>query len=293
MDPQRQILKKAFLVFHLTGLICVTPVGIGKLWAQSKEVGVFLGVATYKGDLQKSLFDYGQSNPAIGVMFRHSLNNHWSQRLALNYGTISASDSKSGDDFNKTRNLSFRSRILDLHYLFEFNFYPYQIANPESFFTPFIFAGLNLYNFNPQAEVGGEWYDLQPLGTEGQGTSLYPDRKKYKRLQIGVPFGGGFKFKLSRRFGVTLEAGARKTYTDYLDDVSTTYASKAVLANENGELSAFLSDRSNSGQTQDNTNRQRGNASDNDWYMFTGFSLNYTLSKKYTDNCKPFRGKLR
>ncbi|MFM7902216.1 MAG: DUF6089 family protein, partial [Bacteroidota bacterium] len=108
-----------------------------------------------------------------------------------------------------------------------------------------------------------------------------------------IPFGGGMKFKISRRFGVTVEAGARRTYTDYLDDVSTTYADKSVLFASNGDLSAVLSDRSLDGQTVDNTNRQRGNASDNDWYMFTGISLNYTLSKKYSDNCKPFRGKLR
>jgi len=261
--------------------------------AQSYEVGIFGGVSTYKGELQQSLFDYRQSKPALGVLIRKNLNNHWAQRIALNFGTIAASDSKSDEGFKKNRNLSFRSRVLDIHYLIEFNFFPYQIANPATFFTPFVFAGINVFQFNPQAEFKGEWYDLQPLGTEGQGTSSYPDRKKYNRVQVGIPIGGGLKFKISRRFGATIEAGARRTYTDYLDDVSTTYADKSVLLAANGELSAFLSDRSLDGQSIDNTNRQRGNASDNDWYMFTGISLNYTLSKKYSDNCKPFRGKLR
>ncbi|MFN5223935.1 MAG: DUF6089 family protein [Bacteroidota bacterium] len=261
--------------------------------AQSYEVGIFGGVSTYKGELQQSLFDYRQSKPAVGVLIRKNLNNHWAQRIALNFGTIAASDSKSDEGFKKNRNLSFRSRVLDIHYLIEFNFFPYQIANPATFFTPFVFAGINVFQFNPQAEFKGEWYDLQPLGTEGQGTSSYPDRKKYNRVQVAIPIGGGLKFKISRRFGATIEAGARRTYTDYLDDVSTTYADKSVLLAANGELSAFLSDRSLDGQSIDNTNRQRGNASDNDWYMFTGISLNYTLSKKYSDNCKPFRGKLR
>lgn len=261
--------------------------------AQSYEVGIFGGVSTYKGELQQSLFDYRQSKPAVGVLIRKNLNNHWAQRIALNFGTIAASDSKSDEGFKKNRNLSFRSRVLDIHYLIEFNFFPYQIANPATFFTPFVFAGINVFQFNPQAEFKGEWYDLQPLGTEGQGTSSYPDRKKYNRVQVAIPIGGGLKFKISRRFGATIEAGARRTYTDYLDDVSTTYADKSVLLAANGELSAFLSDRSLDGQSVDNTNRQRGNASDNDWYMFTGISLNYTLSKKYSDNCKPFRGKLR
>lgn len=281
--------KIASAVFTI-GIVAFSAVQVK---SQSYEVGLFGGLSTYKGDLQQSLFDYRQSRPAVGVLIRKNLNNHWAQRIALNFGTIAASDSKSDEGFKKNRNLSFRSRIMDIHYLIEFNFFPYQIANPATFVTPFVFAGINVFTFNPQAELRGEWYELQPLGTEGQGTSVYPDRKKYNRLQIAIPFGGGMKFKISRRFGVTVEAGARRTYTDYLDDVSTTYADKSVLFAANGELSAILSDRSLDGQTVDNTNRQRGNASDNDWYMFTGISLNYTLSKKYSDNCKPFRGKLR
>lgn len=261
--------------------------------AQSYEVGCLIGLATYKGELQQSLFDFRNSGLTGGLLLRKNLNNHWAQRLALSFGTVSASDSKSEDGFKQNRNLSFRSRMLDIHYLIEFNFFPYQIANPATTFTPFFFAGISVFKFNPQAELKGKWYDLQPLGTEGQGSALYSDRKKYRRLQIAIPIGGGMKFKISRRFGVTVEAGARRTYTDYLDDVSTTYVDKSILISTNGELSAMLSDRSIDGQIIDKTNRQRGNESDNDWFMFTGITLNYTLSKKYSDNCKPFKAKLR
>ena len=124
--------------------------------------------------------------------------------------------------------------------MWEFNFLPYQIANNRTKFAPFIFGGLSVYRFNPQAELGDDWYNLQPLGTEGQGTTAYPDREKYKRLKVAIPFGGGFKFKLSRRFGMTVEAGARRLFTDYFDDVSTTYADKDILLAENGELSVIL-----------------------------------------------------
>jgi len=261
--------------------------------SQSMEAGFFLGGATYKGEIQKSLFDFRQSKPAVGVFFRKNQNNHWAQRLSLTIGTVGASDSKSNDDFNKSRNLSFRSRLVDVSYILEFNFFPYQIANPESFFTPFIFAGINLFSFNPQAQLDGEWYDLQPLGTEGQGLSAYPDRKKYNRLQVAIPFGGGVRLKLSDRFGISIESGVRRLYTDYLDDVSTTYADPLLLSASNGTVSAILADRSLNNQPELNENRQRGNASDNDWYMFTGVTLNYTLSKKYSDSCKPFRAKLR
>lgn len=261
--------------------------------AQSAEFGLFLGTASYKGDLNNSLFNFRLVQPAVGILYRKNFNNHWAYRIGINYGTIAADDALSNDEYQNNRNLSFRSQLIDGQAVFEFNFFPYQIANPESRFTPFVFGGIGLYHFNPQAELDGEWYDLQPLGTEGQGTSAYPDREKYKRLAFSLPFGGGFKFKFSRRFGMTIEAGIRKIYTDYLDDVSTTYPEKDVLLAENGELAVIFSDRSIEGQAINNAKRQRGNASDNDWFMFTGITLNYTLSSKYGDNCTPFKGKLR
>jgi hypothetical protein len=221
------------------------------------------------------------------------MNNHWAHRIGLNYGTVIADDAVSNDEYQQRRNLSFKSSIIDLHYYLEFNFFPYQIADPKTRFTPFLFVGLNGFVFNPKAELNGEWVNLQPLGTEGQGTAANPGTKNYKRLQVAIPFGGGFKFRLSRRWGMSVEAGPRRLYTDYLDDVSTTYPDKDLLLAANGEIAVLLSDRSIDGQALDNTNRQRGNASDRDWYMFTGFTLNYTISGRYGDNCTPFKGKLR
>lgn len=285
--PRYLMYKQYFLIIFIFLFSATT------LSAQSTEVGLFLGTANYKGDLNQSLFNPQTLKPAIGILYRKNLNNHWAHRLGFNYGSVIGDDALSNDEYQNRRNLSFRSDIFDLHYYIEFNFFPYQIANPETRFTPFLFVGLNAFFFNPQAELNGDWYNLQPLGTEGQGTSAYPDRSPYKRLQVGIPFGGGVKFKLSRRFGMTIEAGPRRLFTDYLDDVSTTYADKNVLIAESGDIAAILSDRSLDGQFSDNTNRQRGNASDNDWYIFTGITLNYTISKKYNDNCTPFKGKLR
>jgi hypothetical protein len=262
-------------------------------YSQTSEIGILLGYSSYKGELSESMFKTKFWKPAVGVMYKRNLNSHWGYRLGLNYGTITGDDAESDIDYNVNRNLSFRSRVLEFNGMFEFNFFPYQIARPDAKWTPFVFAGLAVYRFNPQAELDDDWIDLQPLGTEGQGTSQYPDREKYKRVAISIPFGGGFKIKFTKRFGITIEAGARRTYTDYLDDVSTTYADKDVLLAENGEIAAFLSDRSIDGQAANNTDRQRGEESNNDWYMFGGITLNFTLSKRYIDNCSPFKGKLR
>lgn len=264
--------------------------------AQSSELGLMLGYASYKGDLNRSMFNVKFFNPAAGIFFRRCINSHWSMRFGVNYGRISASDARSNDAFQQFRNLTFRSTVLEANGLFEFNFFQFQTAAERSSrATPFVFGGIAVYKFNPRAPLGDDWVALQPLGTEGQGTSQFSSRDKYARVQVSLPFGGGFKFKLNNRFSLTVETGARRTFTDYLDDVSTTYASKPILAATYGAESVLLSDRSPLAVTPDDYNnlRQRGNAADKDWYMFGGVTINWTLSKKYTDHCKPFRGHLR
>ena len=263
-------------------------------FTQSSELGLLLGVSSYKGEINRSLYHPRGYNPAAGIFFKRCMNSHWSLRLGANYGKIDGDDANSDDAFQQFRNLQFKSTILEGHALFEFNFFQFQTASESSSrATPFLYGGFGVYHFNPKGLLGDDWVKLQPLGTEGQGTSQFPDRKKYKRTQLCIPFGGGIKFKLNNRFSLTIESGARRTFTDYLDDVSTTYPDKNLLAANNGSDAVALSDKTVLSNTNYNNERQRGNASDKDWYMFTGATINWTLSKKYTDKCKPFRGKLR
>ena len=256
-------------------------------------MGFMLGVSGYKGDLNPTMFNKSLIRPAFGIQYRRCYSNHWSFRTGLSLIKIKGDDALTKDTFQLNRNLMFKSNILEFHFGYEFNFFPYQTANPNTFFTPYLFGGLAIYRFNPKAELKGNWYALQPLHTEGQGTSAFPSRKPYSRTSISIPFGGGFKFKLKKRIGFQLEVGVRKTYTDYLDDVSTTYADPALLRKEYGKIASQLSDRSLTKANNGNKDRQRGNSTDKDWYYFAGFQVNYTLSKKYIDSCSPFKIKLR
>ncbi len=260
--------------------------------AQSSEAGIMLGISSYKGDISNSLFNTKFFHFAAGAHFRRNFNNRWSYRLGLNYGTVSGDDAETDEPFNRFRNLNFRSSLLDAHMVFEFNFFEYQIANRQSTWTPYVLGGLSVFRFNPRGRLGDEWIALQPLGTEGQGTSAYPDRKKYKRVQPALVFGGGFKFRVSDRAGINIETGVRRTYTDYLDDISTTYPKKNVLLAENGPMALLFSDRTVDSINDNNNDRQRGDAAHKDWYMFTMVQLSFTLSGKYNDHCKPFKGKL-
>ena len=125
----------------------------------------------------------------------------------------------------KNRNLHFKSDVIELSGQIEFNFLPYETGNSLYPFTPFIFTGVSLFNYNPKAEASdGQWYALQEIGTEGQGTTSFPNRKKYALTQMSIPFGGGVKIGVADDFNIIIEYGLRKTFTDYIDDVSSTYA---------------------------------------------------------------------
>ena len=101
---------------------------------------------------------------------------------------------------------------------------------------------------------------------------------------MAFPFGAGLKANLFSVVALSLEWGMRKTYTDYLDDVSGVYVSPTVLADENGVLAARLADRSfeQEGQFNDNAGQQRGDPGRNDWYSFTTLTLSFRIGKKPT-----------
>ena len=124
----------------------------------------------------------------------------------------------------------------------EFNYSSYQIGNTKDRFTGYLFAGLSLYSHMPEAEIDGIWYELQPMGTEGQGTTGRW-AKRYATTGFAIPFGFGFKWNLGRFSALNIEWGMRRTWTDHLDDVAGYYASLAVLEEEAGPLSELLSVR--------------------------------------------------
>jgi hypothetical protein len=162
----------------------------------------------------------------------------------------------------------------------EFNFLPYETGNPLYSWTPFIFAGVSLFHYNPKAEASdGQWYELQELGTEGQGTTAFPTRKKYALTQLSIPFGGGMKIAVNPNFNIIFEYGLRKVFTDYLDDVSTTYVGLPV---EFDPITIELSDRSLDGPKL--AGEERGISTNNDWYSFSGITLSFTLQNN-TKGC--------
>lgn len=128
---------------------------------------------------------------------------------------------------------------------------------------------------NPTTNYNGNNLELQPLGTEGQGTAL--NRKNnYSLNQITVPLGVGVKINLKDRLAISLEYGIRKTFTDYIDDVSGNYVDPDQLRAQNGPLAAELSDR----RIDSSEEYNRGNANNKDWYSFYGFMITFNPFKR-------------
>ena len=248
--------------------------------AQGLEVGLFGGGSNYNGDLSDVRVNLSETHPAFGGFLRYNFTQRFALRLGLTYGQVSESDANSIIDYRKIRNLSFRSNIYEAALLAEVNLFGLNGADKK--FSPYIFGGISIFRFNPEAFYQGEWIALQPLGTEGQGTTAFPSREKYKLSSFAVPFGLGVKIDFGSMV-LGLESGLRKTFTDYLDDVSTTYVDPAVLIPENGSLALNLSNRTGEilgvplvlGNTD-----QRGNPASTDWYAFTGITLSFKLTNR-------------
>lgn len=238
------------------------------------ELVMSVGGMNYLGDLndQSAL---GEVHLAGGGGLRCRLDNRWTLRVGGAIGTISASN-----DCIAMRNLSFRSRIYEGALMAEFNFRPYGPGATESQWTPYIFGGVAAFHFNPEAQYTSAdgtttWVPLQPLCTEGQGTTAYPNRRPYPLVQIAMPFGVGFRWRVSKNISLTAEYGFRKTWTDYLDDVSTTYVGSDLLANEHGGVSAALADRS---EVPNAVGIKRGDDSLDDWYSYFNLSMGINLN---------------
>ena len=259
-------------------MTCLFSIGIFTTEANaqvvsSTEIGIMGGGSYYLGDMNDKHFDYMM--PSGGIVVRKNIDRRIVVKAEALLGYIRGDDNRNTNDTVKlNRNLHFRSPIYELSGQVEFNFLPYETGNSLYPFTPFIFAGVSLFRFNPQAEASnGEWVALQPLGTEGQGTTAFQDRKKYALTQFSIPMGGGFKIAINKTFNIILEYGIRKTFTDYLDDVSSTYTGGNLI--DMSPLAVEMSDKSLNGpQAKD---FQRGNTKNNDWYTFTGITLSFKL----------------
>lgn len=197
--------------------------------AQSWEIGLGLGGTTYTGDIVRT-YRFLDNRPAGMAFVRYNLNNSFSVRAAGMVGSLQAEDRDNPVDLvAETRNASFKRLALEGTVTVEYHFLDYKSEKSLVNYSPYLFAGAGMAAFTNKG----------PEGT-------------YNRMQPVIPVGLGFKYLINPNWTLGVEFGARKTFFDYIDEIS---------GGEQIRKSGF----------------QFGNAHDNDWYYFLGFTLSYTF----------------
>ncbi|MES1219772.1 MAG: DUF6089 family protein [Bacteroidota bacterium] len=249
---------------------------------QEGEFGVGIGAGHYFGDLNTRA-RINRPKIAAGIFFRKNFGNYIALRLSANYARVGYSDIYNNyNEYMYRRNLSFNSNIWELALQGDFNFFKFIPGEPGYNFTPYITIGGGVFNYDPFAYLDGKKYNLRSLGTEGQGSAAYPDRKPYSSMAVCIPFGVGFKYSINEKINIGFEVVHRFTTTDYLDDVSKTYVEPSVFYNPSSPLppppAYYLYDRSYElGEPIGVAGRQRGNSQQKDQFATAMFYVTFNL----------------
>lgn len=249
-------------------------------YSQGFDIGISGGASLYSGDLDPRSLGSQLSllKPSFGAFYRYHYSSKISFRANLLVGKLAGDDAKSTLLLQRQRNLSFSTSFTELSVLGEYDLFGFN-GNVDKKFSIYATAGLAYFNFNPTTLYNGQKIALQPLGTEGQGLSGYPD--KYSLHILTIPLGGGLKYRLTDNISLQAEMLGRVTFTDYLDDVSGNYVNYFELL-PNGTLAAALGNRQGEflGQTEPvlvPTGTNRGQSKVKDYYLGGTISVFITL----------------
>jgi len=292
-------------------------------------IGISVNALNYYGDLaptpKKVSTDISFTRPGFGLSFMHRFGPRYTMLGTFMYGTLRGSDAESAnkDDlqngvYRYKRNLSFKNNIKELSVIFILDLF----ENDGNYisrvkWTPYAFVGIAGFLHQPMGLApatdptgaplpeAGKWVKLQPLGTEGQYSTLDPTdanygNKPYKLFQAAIPFGVGARLRLTETLDLWADIGFRYTFTDYLDDVSKNYVDLGVLKSP---LAKAMSYRTNElglptsthtyvgrdgvtytvepGYGQEDVHNNRGSKNDKDIYMVTSIRLTQIIGATY------------
>jgi hypothetical protein len=242
--------------------------------AQQWQVEVGGGISGYSGDLSRPALNVKTFGPSFCANLKYMMpNNFIVLRGGMSYGKIQGNDKDNKDPGLVSRNLNFKSNILEGSLAVEVN-----LVDPTVYDgLPYVFVGVGVFHFDPYTyDHNNNKVFLQPLGTEGQGLSEYSNRPMYSRTKVCIPFGVGWKYQMNSKIEFSYELGFRYTNTDYLDDVSSTYADPQVLLAKRGPLAAELAFRQNK-SSAGIAGHVRGNPDSKDWYYMSSIKVCFKL----------------
>ncbi|NQW43719.1 MAG: hypothetical protein HQ463_09840 [Bacteroidetes bacterium] len=236
-----------------------------------QEFGLMIGGSNYFGDIAPEIV-FKETKIAGGIFFKNNHSSFFSSKYFLNYARISGSDKNF--KANQYRNISFFSDIYELGYDLEFNFKPFGMNVNDKPTTTYVFAGFNLFFFNPKTKLAnGDRVSLQRFGTEGQ---ILNDKRKYALIQPALNLGLGYKFNAGKKWDIGAEIGFRKTFTDYLDDTKGNYTDYAALNAKQGGTAVDLSQpQTTQGKPPIDNGTMRGDSHLKDWYFVMGITISF------------------
>ncbi len=258
-----------------------------------------LGGANQIGTFFVRDLEFKATRPSAQIAIRYKSKSRLAIKAGFYYQLLSGDDKLTKEPYRNNRNLHFRSNVFELSGQLEFFFtkeqqgHRYNIKNVKGMksynFQAYGFVGGGAIFFNPQAKYNGSWVSLQPLGTEGQGLPGGP--KKYSRFTVVIPYGLGVKDAINKEWSIGLELGIRKTFSDYIDDVSGVYYDNATLRAARGDMAADLADPSLHnypeslggdavGGNQTSKGEVRGHSNHKDAYMFINITASYKIPSK-------------
>lgn len=268
------------------------------------EAGITVGPSNFLGDLggrygRGTTFlkdnNFQMTKFMVGGYLTYQPSEWLGFRLALNFGSIAGDDAiikgKGGlEEARKIRNSNFKSQIQEAFLAAEIYptvFFEYEPSDLYRKIRPYGLIGVGVFRFNPmgQDRTNGNWVALKPLRTEGQGFAQFPDRPEYKLTQINIPMGVGVKYFASETFSVAMEVVHRKTFTDYIDDVSKDYIDPALFYANLPASMAQLAERmaNKTGDALGNfaifqPGDKRGTPTNNDSYYSVNVKLGFRLA---------------
>lgn len=228
-------------------------------------------------------FDFKSSRFIFQAGYGYKIAEQWAVKGTLFYGRLYGTDQLTEEPNRNSRNLSFRAPIIDFTATIDFSIikerYGHRydlrrIKGSANLPNLYVFTGVGAMWFNPKAQyTDGEWYALQPLGTEGQG--IIPTRDYYSRIAVTIPVGIGMNYIVDRNFGIGFEYGVKYAFTDYIDDVSNTYVDPSILTDP---MAAYFSSGTAAADWPGvGPGQQRGQNQFNDAFMYLTIRATYKL----------------
>lgn len=253
-----------------------------KACAQVMEVGGSVGLSYYMGDINP-IKPFVQSNLGWGVLARYYDGTRWAFRLSYSNLQLSCSDEAS--KCRPERGLSFHTKVHDIAFIAEFNFFDYFTGSKRNRLSPYIFGGISVLMFNPKANDDTELCNLlTDTDSDDMIDGLTTSTAKYRKTAASIPFGIGVKYSVSRKIGVALAWRWHYAFTDWLDDCHNYYP-RYVSGNEAVQYADPTGLVADEDGNNDKVFIQRGNAADNDLYGYLNFSLTYKFNLPNGDDC--------